>query len=163
MRANHFFPRKRSTSPTLPESTTTTTPDNANMTQKKPQQKKLQQQQTKPQQKNPEQKKAATKKKQARAAAAAAQNDDGGDTEEEEEERLGLNDRAKQLVKQHNARVDAIVGQELVSEDVVMATSEGELQVSHRLTARTTTLLSCLLYTSPSPRDATLSRMPSSA
>ena len=34
---------------------------------------------------------------------------------------------------------------------------------SEMLTEMTTSFIACLLYTSPSPRDATLSRMPSSA
>ena len=39
-------------------------------------------------------------------------------------------------------------------------------EASHKLKEQKviiTNLISCLLYTSPSPRDATLSRMPSSA
>ena len=46
---------------------------------------------------------------------------------------------------------------ELMAQDYLAAT--GELADPPRLT----TLSLCLLYTSPSPRDATLSRMPSSA
>ena len=37
------------------------------------------------------------------------------------------------------------------------------LNVPHEKTQLVRTFLNCLLYTSPSPRDATLSRMPSSA
>ena len=42
------------------------------------------------------------------------------------------------------------------------ATIKGPIPLPTRI-ERYTVLRSCLLYTSPSPRDATLSRMPSSA
>ena len=41
--------------------------------------------------------------------------------------------------------------------------SDGEIDVDFENTDNTTYPVACLLYTSPSPRDATLSRMPSSA
>ena len=40
---------------------------------------------------------------------------------------------------------------------------DGNVQKGGRMTPRMIGFNSCLLYTSPSPRDATLSRMPSSA
>ena len=42
-------------------------------------------------------------------------------------------------------------------EEILLMVEKGDLSAGH---ARS---LICLLYTSPSPRDATLSRMPSSA
>ena len=47
------------------------------------------------------------------------------------------------------------------SNDTVMALQEDENAEAE--TYSYSGLVSCLLYTSPSPRDATLSRMPSSA
>ena len=40
---------------------------------------------------------------------------------------------------------------------------ERNMEASHATSQADTTSVTCLLYTSPSPRDATLSRMPSSA
>ena len=40
---------------------------------------------------------------------------------------------------------------------------DGSMIVSNAQIGHTESLINCLLYTSPSPRDATLSRMPSSA
>ena len=42
-------------------------------------------------------------------------------------------------------------------------TKENLIKMSNKVTEVTKDILPCLLYTSPSPRDATLSRMPSSA
>ena len=47
--------------------------------------------------------------------------------------------------------------------DVVIIDTAGRLQNKKDLMEELTKTCSCLLYTSPSPRDATLSRMPSSA
>ena len=44
-----------------------------------------------------------------------------------------------------------------------LSTLDGEGSNIHRLLTAAVGISACLLYTSPSPRDATLSRMPSSA
>ena len=56
------------------------------------------------------------------------------------------------------------IEQKTIDETIVLTTSEWKT-IYHFLKNpnRTSTVRSCLLYTSPSPRDATLSRMPSSA
>ena len=48
---------------------------------------------------------------------------------------------------------------------LIAAVGNGANTAQHEFTSSidTTNKISCLLYTSPSPRDATLSRMPSSA
>ena len=46
---------------------------------------------------------------------------------------------------------------------IIPGNAELEVQVGEEVLTPRTTFTSCLLYTSPSPRDATLSRMPSSA
>ena len=48
-------------------------------------------------------------------------------------------------------------GQQLIKERETLAEKIQKLKVPFKR------MLTCLLYTSPSPRDATLSRMPSSA
>ena len=53
-------------------------------------------------------------------------------------------------------------GDEDVLTEADLAIESGETPESSDLAAKPN-LLDCLLYTSPSPRDATLSRMPSSA
>ena len=65
----------------------------------------------------------------------------------------------------------AEVGDTLVFSRIGFKTSEHEVSDSldtqfyswHQVMSQDNILLPCLLYTSPSPRDATLSRMPSSA
>ena len=66
------------------------------------------------------------------------------------------------------------ISSEYNQQEVVNAVDQAHREISNRYDFRDTgtfisysentiTLKSCLLYTSPSPRDATLSRMPSSA
>ena len=78
-------------------------------------------------------------------------------------------ENAKKMLEESNGNVDAktfqekgcIVGVNNASFEVV----KGEMLVVMGLSGsgKSTLLRCCLLYTSPSPRDATLSRMPSSA
>ena len=51
----------------------------------------------------------------------------------------------------------------IVNENDSIATSEIKYGDNDRLASRVAQISSCLLYTSPSPRDRTRSRMPSSA
>ena len=56
-------------------------------------------------------------------------------------------------------------GESHILRDVDLNVQSGEMVclIGRNGVGKTTLLKSCLLYTSPSPRDATLSRMPSSA
>ena len=62
------------------------------------------------------------------------------------------------LVRQRGTKFHAGANVEMGRDHTLFATADGE--VSFAVKGR---LKRCLLYTSPSPRDATLSRMPSSA
>ena len=62
------------------------------------------------------------------------------------------------FLRTHHPRGGVNAGQTGAQWKVTFPHSRSDLYVSYRVRFR-----SCLLYTSPSPRDATLSRMPSSA
>ena len=72
------------------------------------------------------------------------------------------------LKKELNNNARALLGGDL---EIDYNRNQGNLELINKVKEFTTvsqmiefsTMLSCLLYTSPSPRDATLSRMPSSA
>ena len=71
----------------------------------------------------------------------------------------------KSVVLSNNHRVSLASGDKLLRRDLIATTYEGTVSghsgSNLRLTIKDSYV--CLLYTSPSPRDATLSRMPSSA
>ena len=56
-----------------------------------------------------------------------------------------------------------LVGTEIINNHVEKVELHGDIKKIYLDNGETISSKSCLLYTSPSPRDATLSRMPSSA
>ena len=77
----------------------------------------------------------------------------------------------KDLLKDASLSVDkgarvALVGQNGVGKSTLLRAIAGDLAVDKgeiRLPSRWSLAMTCLLYTSPSPRDGATSRMPSSA
>ena len=61
------------------------------------------------------------------------------------------------------ARLTATLGLPQLAQDKRFATNEARTENHHLLQQQLEQALACLLYTSPSPRDRTRSRMPSSA
>ena len=76
----------------------------------------------------------------------------------EEGLRLQAQNRLQRMLKQQQKKAaEAMAAQEASNASVDNETSKQQAEQAGA------TGMSCLLYTSPSPRDATLSRMPSSA
>ena len=74
----------------------------------------------------------------------------------------GLSKNTIEIVKHaESLGYDALVSGELNNEPFLPVLLG--LEHSKEMIVRTGLAIACLLYTSPSPRDATLSRMPSSA
>ena len=77
-----------------------------------------------------------------------------------------MNNNSKVLALKYRPQTfDDLIGQEVVAETITNSIKADKIPNAYLFTGirgigKTTT---CLLYTSPSPRDATLSRMPSSA
>ena len=63
----------------------------------------------------------------------------------------------RKSVKTEFGKFNLILYKDLIFDETHIVLQKG------KITKNSPTLVSCLLYTSPSPRDATLSRMPSSA
>ena len=78
--------------------------------------------------------------------------------------RDNYNDLVWAIAGRNGDKLDQIKSDFSLNCDVVVADG-GDIDSLRALTSKTKVVLStaCLLYTSPSPRDATLSRMPSSA
>ena len=62
-------------------------------------------------------------------------------------------------------KINVNIGLIEILKDVSLELEKGQMVglIGRNGAGKTTLLRSCLLYTSPSPRDATLARMPSSA
>ena len=74
-----------------------------------------------------------------------------------------LRHRIDQHTATHRAKTHAARLQTLADISLKLCSVTGEEALFHTICDTITNLFDCLLYTSPSPRDATLSRMPSSA
>ena len=72
----------------------------------------------------------------------------------------------RKLLKENEEKLKELFDVKLNSNDKIYSAAEiieGSKNFDGILSSVTDPINSCLLYTSPSPRDATLSRMPSSA
>ena len=71
-------------------------------------------------------------------------------------------DQLEMLVEEQAQNPGQMIGR--IAEDMGLITDDQLIQaLSEQFGLQTIDIEGCLLYTSPSPRDATLSRMPSSA
>ena len=71
----------------------------------------------------------------------------------------------KSLIRMHKFNIGTITSDKFINVKYLKGKSLGNLEenFASKLKSGDTFYFACLLYTSPSPRDATLSRMPSSA
>ena len=69
----------------------------------------------------------------------------------------------KRRVVNEKTGADKVIMLVMISQDMTDVLAEKALNAFAKFLNALNILLGCLLYTSPSPRDATLSRMPSSA